>query len=334
MTPNNDAYKQAGVDIAAGDAAVKKISMLAKPTHANLAKHNCTLLGGIGGFASAVQIPAGMSAPVLVSATDGVGSKLELAHRHKGLKAVGQDAVAMCVNDLLCLGASPLFFLDYIACHKLAPDWVEDIIAGMASACQQVECALVGGETAEMPSIYTEGKFDIAGFAVGIAEKKDLYRVADIKAGDALIAIASDGAHSNGYALINQILAQTPALLAQDEILSSLLAPTRLYCRPINELRKMVNIHGLAHITGGGVGGNLPRILPPELYADYTPPPLPPVFTALKDAGNLDNETMRRVFNCGIGMIAVVAMEDANAAIDKLNALGEQTWRLGVVQAR
>lgn len=328
-----DAYAAAGVDVAAADEAVRQIAQLAKKTHSALPAQNASLLGGIGGFAALIQLPP--DKPFFAAATDGVGSKLELAKAHNCPEVIGRDVVAMCVNDLLCAGVRPLFFLDYIACDKLRPAFIAAIVRGIAAACEESGCALVGGETAEMPGTYASGKFDVAGFAGGVADGEELLRAENISAGDALIAIASNGAHSNGYALIHRLLREQTKLAEKEingeNVVTALLRPTRLYCRPIEHLRRAVRVRGLAHITGGGVDGNLPRIFPPGLHAEYKMPPLPPLFQLLQDAGKLDDETMHKVFNCGVGMVVVVVDEDADAAIAALQDAGETAWRFGVV---
>ena len=269
------------MDVAAADEAVRQIAQLAKKTHSALPAQNASLLGGIGGFAALIQLPP--DKPFFAAATDGVGSKLELAKAHNCPEVIGRDVVAMCVNDLLCAGVRPLFFLDYIACDKLRPAFIAAIVRGIAAACEESGCALVGGETAEMPGTYASGKFDVAGFAGGVADGEELLRAENISAGDALIAIASNGAHSNGYALIHRLLREQTKLAEKEingeNVVTALLRPTRLYCRPIEHLRRAVRVRGLAHITGGGVDGNLPRIFPPGLHAEYKMPPLPRCFS-------------------------------------------------------
>lgn len=332
-------YEDAGVSIDRGNSFVQRIAPLAAATHPALAARGAALLSGIGAFAAAVQLPK-LNNPVIAAATDGVGTKLELAREDntpESLAAIGQDAVAMCVNDLLCVGLHPLFFLDYIACAKLNETQMTAIVNGIARACANADCALIGGETAEMPSTYTNNKFDIAGFAVGIGEKQNLFTAATITNNDALIAIASDGAHSNGYSLIRRLLANHPDLAKHEvngaPIRRALLRPTRLYVRPIAALRNAVAVKALAHITGGGLAENLSRIIPPQLRADinYAQCPMPPLFAALQSAGNITENEMRRVFNCGIGMVAIVAATDANAAITALNHAGETAWHIGAL---
>ena len=333
----NNTYAAAGVRIDVGDEAVRQIAPLAAATHAGLRAQGAALLGGIGGFASVVRLPAGLKKPVLVSATDGVGTKLELAREYDKPECVGADVVAMCVNDLLCAGVQPLYFLDYFACGKLQPNFVAAVVRGIADACCESGCALVGGETAEMPGTYADDKFDVAGFAVGVGEEDDLFSPRHITAADALVAVASDGAHSNGYSLIRRILQDNPTLKKECvdgvPLIDALLTPTRLYCRSVAALRAGVTVRGLAHITGGGVVENLPRILPSGIVADVAAiaaaAPLPPLFALLQDAGGVEEAEMRRVFNCGIGMIAVVPVAEADAAVQVLNDNGERAWKLG-----
>lgn len=332
-----DPYARAGVDIAAGNRFVERIAPLAAATQQNL-PGGARLLGGLGGFAAALALPpGGWRQPVLFAATDGVGTKLELALQQRRAACIGNDVVAMCVNDLLCAGAQPLFFLDYIACGKLDEEFAAAVVAGIATACSESGCALVGGETAEMPGIYPPQGFDIAGFAVGIGEADEVLTPCAV-AGDALVAMASSGAHSNGYSLIRRLLAEQPHLAAQEvegvPLLDALLAPTRLYCRAIAALRGQVTLRGLAHITGGGISENLPRALPAgvEAAVDFSRVPLPPLFALLQQAGGIGDADMRRIFNCGVGMVAVVAAAEAEKAIGLLNAAGERAWRIGQVQ--
>ena len=328
-----DPYAAAGVDIDAGNRLVKRIAALAAPTH-GIVPAGARVLGGIGGFAASMTLPAGMRKPVLVSATDGVGTKLELAREYNVPESIGIDVVAMCVNDILCTGARPLFFLDYIACGKLDEDFICAVVGAIAAACRDCGCALIGGETAEMPGVYEARGFDIAGFATGVAEQEDLLTLS-AAAGDKLIAIASGGAHSNGYSLIRRLLAEQPALAQQQvdgkPLMSALLTPTRLYARAVEALRGAVRLRGLAHITGGGISENLPRALPAGMTAQLEGWRLPPLFAALQQAGDIGDEDMRRIFNCGIGMVAIVAEAEAEAALQALQAAGEDAWLLGTV---
>ena len=333
---DTDPYAAAGVDINTGSRLVKKIAPLAAATQKNL-PDGVRVLGGIGGFAAAMSLPAGMRRPVLLAAADGVGTKLALARRYNAPACIGGDVVAMCINDLLCAGATPLFFLDYIACGRLEEEFLLAVIAAIGDACRECRCALIGGETAEMPGIYDLNNFDIAGFAVGIAEEDALLTPCGER-GDALIAIASSGAHSNGYSLIRKLLAEQPALAEQKvdgaSLVETLLLPTRLYCHAIVALRRQVTLRGLAHITGGGISENLPRALPPGMTAaiDFSQLPMPPLFTLLQNAGSISATAMRRIFNCGVGMIAVVAAADREAALRILEASGERAWCIGQLQ--
>ena len=296
MTDSNQ-YRAAGVNIDAGNALVARIKPKIADTAAALAPHGAALLADSGGFAAAVRLPV-LAAPALLACADGVGSKVALLAEYDMPHTAGIDVVAMCVNDLLCAGAPPLLFLDYYACDSLSPDFAARVIDGVAAGCRQAGCALVGGETAEMPGVYAAGAFDLAGFAVGLAEESTLLKPHQAKAGDVLIAIASSGPHSNGYSLIRRVLQQASP---PPEILADLLAPTRIYCRSIAALRACCPVRGLAHITGGGLTENLPRILPPMVAAQIGAWPLPPVFAWLQQAGKINSEEMRRVFNCGVG---------------------------------
>lgn len=328
-----DPYLRAGVDIGAGDRLVQRIAPLAAATHGGLPE-GARVLSGIGGFAAAVSLPAGLKHPVLLSAADGVGTKLELARRYNAPASIGGDVVAMCVNDLLCGGAQPLFFLDYIACGKLDEEFTGAVVAAISAACRDCGCALIGGETAEMPGVYGAQGFDVAGFAVGVAEEEALIKPRGVS-GDALIAIASSGAHSNGYSLVRRLLAEQPALADEKldgaPLIDLLLAPTRLYCGAVAGLRREVEMRGLAHITGGGISGNLPRALPAgaEAALDFSQLPLPPLFALLQRAGDVSDADMRRIFNCGIGMVAVVAAADAARAQKILGDFGERAWCIG-----
>lgn len=329
MTDSNQ-YRAAGVNIDAGNALVARIKAQTAATVTALAPHGAALLADSGGFAAAVRLPS-LSAPVLLACADGVGTKVALLAEHDSPHTAGLDVVAMCVNDLLCAGAQPLIFLDYYACDSLSPDFAARVIDGVAAGCKQAGCALVGGETAEMPGVYAQGAFDLAGFAVGLAEESALLPPHQAAAGDVLLAIASSGPHSNGYSLIRRILQQaTPP----SGILADLLAPTRIYCRSIAALRGCCSLRGLAHITGGGLTENLPRILPAMTAAQIkVSRPLPPVFAWLQQAGKITLQEMWRVFNCGIGMVAVVPAEAAEQALACLQQNGEDAWQLGEVIA-
>lgn len=333
MSPAHLTYRDAGVDIDAGGRLVERIAPLAAATH------RPGVLGGLGGFGGLFALPTGYREPVLVSGTDGVGTKLRLAvelGRHDG---VGIDLVAMCVNDVLVTGAEPLFFLDYFATGRLDLAVAEAVIAGIAAGCRQAGCALIGGETAEMPGMYQGGDYDLAGFCVGIVERAALITPARVQPGDALIALAASGAHSNGYSLIRRVLDASGADPAQPfdgaSLGERLLAPTRIYVPALLALIGALPVHGLAHITGGGITENLPRMLPPTLaarvdLATWTPPAL---FRWLADQGGIANAEMLRTFNCGVGMICCVPATAAAAACAQLGAAGEQAWVLGEVIA-
>ena len=330
MAVNSNEYLRAGVDIDAGDALVARVKPHLSEGAKILAARGAALLHGAGGFAAAVRPPPA-KAPSLVVCADGVGTKASLLMQNDLPQTAGVDVVAMCVNDLICAGARPLLFLDYYACDSLSPDFAARVIDGVARGCALAGCALVGGETAEMPGVYAKGAFDLAGFAVGVAEEDALFRPRDIVPGDAVIAIDSSGPHSNGYSLIRRILRDAPP--PPESVMQSLLAPTRIYCRAVAALRENAKVRGLAHITGGGITQNLPRILPPDAAAKIAPGVLPPAFQWIQDAGKIGDEEMLRVFNCGIGMAAVVAAEDAEAALASLRDSGETCRRIGEIVA-
>ena len=327
-------YRDAGVDIDAGDALVENIKPFAKRTM------RPEVLAGIGGFGALCGLPAKYKEPVLVSGTDGVGTKLKLAFELNRHDTIGIDLVAMSVNDILTQGAEPLFFLDYFACGKLDVATATDVVKGIAAGCEQSGCALIGGETAEMPGMYPSGEYDLAGFAVGVVEKSKIITGATIKAGDAVLGLASNGAHSNGYSLVRRIIAEKKVDLSaklDGQTLSDLiLAPTRLYVKPMLQLMEKIAVKGMAHITGGGIVDNVPRMLAENLTAhiDGKSWPRPPLFQWLQEQGNVAEAEMLRVFNCGIGMVVVVAEEDAKAAADTLRAAGETVWRIGSIAAR
>lgn len=329
MTTDSNRYRRAGVDIDAGNALAARIRPhLSGAAAKTLSARGAKLLHGAGGFAAAVRPPQ-TKAPALVVCADGVGTKAELLMRHDSPQTAGIDVVAMCVNDLLCAGARPLLFLDYYACDSLAPDFAARVIDGVARGCEAADCALVGGETAEMPGVYAKGTFDLAGFAVGVAEESSLFNPQNISCGDAIIALASSGPHSNGYSLIRRILRDSPP--PEESVMQTILAPTRIYCRAIAALRECAEVRGLAHITGGGVMENLPRILPSGAAAKISPGVLPPVFQWIQNAGKIDDDEMRRVFNCGIGMLAIVAAADSDAALKSLRDSGENPKRIGEI---
>jgi phosphoribosylformylglycinamidine cyclo-ligase len=332
--PDPLSYRDAGVDIDAGDALVERIKPFAKRTL------RPEVLAGIGGFGALVELPKRFKAPVLVSGTDGVGTKLKLAfalHRHD---TVGIDLVAMSANDVLVQGAEPLFFLDYFACGKLDVAVAAEVIDGIARGCELAGCALIGGETAEMPGMYPEGEYDLAGFCVGVVEKDGVIDGRDIAAGDAVLGLASSGAHSNGYSLIRRILDQAKADFAADfhgrPLADVLMAPTRIYVKPVLGLLQEVRVKGLVHITGGGLVENVPRVLPDGVRAvlEKAAWPLPPLFRWLQGEGGIPDAELHRVFNCGIGMVVIVAARDADRATGALRAAGETVYRLGVIDRR
>ena len=328
-------YRDAGVDIDAGDRLVENIKPFARKT---LRKG---VLAGIGGFGALFEIAAKKyREPVLVSGTDGVGTKLKLAFELDRHATIGIDLVAMSVNDILTLGAEPLFFLDYYACGKLDVATATEVVKGIASGCEQAGCALLGGETAEMPGMYPAGEYDLAGFAVGIVEKSRIIDGGDIAEGDVVLGLASSGAHSNGYSLIRKIIAvkgvDLSAKLGGRTLADAVLAPTRIYVKPVLKLAQSVTVKGLAHITGGGLVDNVPRILPGRLAAriERAAWTLPPLFRWLQEQGGVADGELYRVFNCGIGMVVVVRAADAGKALKSLKAAGETAWRIGRIVKR
>ncbi|MFN4147942.1 MAG: phosphoribosylformylglycinamidine cyclo-ligase [Rhodocyclaceae bacterium] len=336
MNPSSSplTYRDAGVDIDAGDALVERIKPAAKRTL------RPEVLCGIGGFGALCELPKKYREPVLVSGTDGVGTKLKLAFQLNRHDTVGQDLVAMSVNDILVQGAEPLFFLDYFACGKLDVATAATVIEGIAKGCELAGCALIGGETAEMPDMYPPGEYDLAGFAVGVVEKSKIIDGKSIRPGDVVLGLASSGAHSNGYSLIRRIVARARPDMAADfhgqPFADVLLAPTRIYVKPLLTLMESVTVKGMAHITGGGLTGNVPRVLPEDVTAviERSAWELPPLFQWLRREGNVADEEMFRVFNCGIGMVVIVAAKDAAHAADILTAAGETVIQLGRIEAR
>ena len=324
-------YKDAGVDIEAGDALVDRIKGVAKKTA------RPEVLGGLGGFGALCEIPAGYRQPVLVSGTDGVGTKLRLALELNRHESIGIDLVAMCVNDLIVTGAEPLFFLDYYATGHLNVETAATVVTGIGEGCLQAGCALVGGETAEMPGMYEGEDYDLAGFAVGVVEKADIINGSKVKAGDVLIGIASSGVHSNGYSLVRKILevskADLQSTVGGKSLADLLMAPTRIYIKPLLSLIKSMPVHALAHITGGGLPGNMPRVLPEGCDAriDESSWTWPPVFQWLQENGGVERFEMYRTFNCGVGMVIVTPADSADDAIAHLNANGESAWRIGEI---
>ena len=328
-------YRDAGVDIDAGDQLVENIKPFAKRTM------RPEVLGDLGGFGALVEISKKYQNPVLVSGTDGVGTKLKLAFEWDIHHTVGIDLVAMSVNDILVQGAEPLFFLDYFACGKLDVARATDVIKGIAAGCEQSGCALIGGETAEMPGMYPEGEYDLAGFAVGVVEKSKVINGRSIRLGDVVLGLASNGAHSNGYSLIRKIIERSnPDLDAEFDggktLRQAIIAPTRLYVKPILAALEKFEIKGMAHITGGGLTENIPRVLPENCVAqiDAQSWPLPKLFQWLQQAGNVEQQEMYRTFNCGIGMAVIVPAEQAEAAQAFLTEQGETVYRLGIIRER
>ena len=327
-------YRDAGVDIEAGESLVERIKPLVQKTQ----RPEC--LGNIGGFGGLFELPIDRyRRPVLVSGTDGVGTKLKLAVMLDRHDTIGIDLVAMCVNDVLVLGAEPLYFLDYFATGRLSPEHAQSVIAGIASGCETAGAALIGGETAEMPGMYSPGDYDLAGFCVGVVEKDEIIDGSHIRAGDQVLGLASSGLHSNGYSLARAVLERSSATLDQPigetTLGEALLAPTRIYVRPILALLKAMPIHGIAHITGGGLTGNIPRILPDncDCRIDATAWPRPEIFQWLQSEGSIDDTEMLRTFNCGIGLVIIVSSDTAAQAHEMLKASGETVYRLGEVQA-
>jgi phosphoribosylformylglycinamidine cyclo-ligase len=327
-------YQDAGVDIDAGDELVERIKPLARRTLRE------GVLAGIGGFGALFEIPKRYRNPVLVSGTDGVGTKLKLAFQLGRHDTIGIDLVAMSVNDILVQGAEPLFFLDYFACGRLDVLTAAAVIGGIAAGCEQAGCALIGGETAEMPGMYPPGEYDLAGFAVGVVEKDRVIDGRHIIAGDVVLGLASSGAHSNGYSLIRRILERARADLTADldgrALSDTVLAPTRIYVKPLLALMQELDVKGLAHITGGGLLENVPRILPDEMTAelDRHAWPRPQLFQWLQQQGQVPDQEMFRVFNCGIGMVVIVSEADAGRAADFLRSRGEAVYRIGRVRRR
>ena len=317
-------YRDAGVDIDKGDALVDAIKPFARRTM------RPEVLAGIGGFGALVELPKKYRQPVLVSGTDGVGTKLKLAFALRRHDTVGIDLVAMSVNDVLVQGAEPLFFLDYFACGKLDNGVAAEVIKGIAQGCERAGCALIGGETAEMPGMYPAGEYDLAGFCVGVVEKDGIIDGRSIRPGDTVLGVASSGAHSNGYSLIRKILER-----ARPDRAADFLEPTRIYVKPMLALMKELPVKGLAHITGGGITGNVPRCLPKGTRAviEAKSWPRPEIFQWLQREGGVAEDEMHRVFNCGIGMTVVVAEGDAVRAMEFLRASGETVYRIGRIEA-
>jgi len=331
-------YRDAGVDIEAGDALVEQIKPFAKRTM------RPEVLGGIGGFGSLFAVPQKFKEPILVSGTDGVGTKLKLAFELNKHDTVGIDLVAMSVNDILVQGAEPLFFLDYFACGKLEVGVAAQVIKGIAQGCEQSGCALVGGETAEMPGMYPAGEYDLAGFAVGCADKSKLIDGTTIAAGDVVLGLASSGAHSNGYSLIRKLIEKSGIDFESDadgffggrKFKDVVMEPTRIYVKSLLKLIEAVPVKGMAHITGGGITENIPRVLPAGLTAEIKAASwqLPPLFQWLQAQGNIVPSEMYKTFNCGIGMAVVVANEHVAQAKQLLEASGETVYEIGLIRAQ
>ncbi|MCL6587803.1 MAG: phosphoribosylformylglycinamidine cyclo-ligase [Anoxybacillus sp.] len=331
-----DAYKRAGVDIEAG---YKAVSLMKKHVQKTVRPE---VIGGLGGFGGMFDLSKlQYNEPVLVSGTDGVGTKLMFAFLLDKHDTIGIDCVAMCVNDIVVQGAEPLFFLDYIACGKAVPEKIAQIVKGIADGCVQAGCALVGGETAEMPGMYQEDEYDVAGFAVGIAEKAKLITGETIQAGDALIGLASNGIHSNGYSLVRKIVFEEATLDLQATyglplpLGEELLKPTRIYVKPVLSVLKEFPIKGMAHITGGGFVENIPRMLPKGVCAeiDYGSWPIPPIFDLLQEKGKLVRQEMFNIFNMGIGLVMAVDSETIQPLLERLEQLGEKAYLIGRVKA-
>ncbi len=337
MNPDSPSlsYRDAGVDIDAGDQLVENIKPYAKRTM------RPEVLSGIGGFGGLVEISKKYKEPVLVSGTDGVGTKLKLAFELNIHDTVGIDLVGMSVNDILVQGAEPLFFLDYFACGKLDVPNATEVIKGIAAGCEQAGCALIGGETAEMPGMYPVGEYDLAGFAVGVVEKASIITGSSIVPGDVVLGMASNGAHSNGYSLVRRIIERSkPDLSAPFDgsrtLAEAIMAPTRIYVKPLLALMQDLTIKGMAHITGGGITENVPRVLPDNVVADIESAfwEMPRLFRWLQEQGNVAMQEMYRTFNCGIGMVLIVDSKDADLAIRQLEAAGESVMRIGAIRAR
>ncbi|MDE2235072.1 MAG: phosphoribosylformylglycinamidine cyclo-ligase [Gammaproteobacteria bacterium] len=326
-------YRDAGVDIDAGDALVERITPAAGRTR------RAEVLGGIGGFGALVEIPAGYRQPVLVSGTDGVGTKLRLAIDSGRHETIGIDLVAMCVNDIVVSGAEPLFFLDYYGTGKLDVETAAVVVGGIARGCELAGCALVGGETAELPGMYSGKDYDLAGFAVGVVEKSRIIDGSLVAEGDVLIGLASSGPHSNGYSLIRKLLSVSAAPIKQRigerALIDHLLEPTRIYVRSLLKLMQKVPVHALAHITGGGLLENIPRVLPSGLGAglDTGSWQHPEIFEWLQQHGDIAAREMYRTFNMGIGMVVCVSPADAQRTLNHLGESGERAWRIGRVES-
>ncbi|MEP3351171.1 MAG: phosphoribosylformylglycinamidine cyclo-ligase [Marinomonas sp.] len=327
-------YKDAGVDINAGNQLVERIKGVSKKTR------RPEVMGGLGGFGALTRLPTKYKNPILVSGTDGVGTKLRLAMDLNQHDTIGIDLVAMCVNDLVVAGAEPLLFLDYYATGKLDIDVAANVVTGIGEGCLQAGCALVGGETAEMPGMYHDGDYDLAGFCVGVVEEDSIIDGSKVKSGDTLIALGSSGPHSNGYSLIRKILEVSNADLTQTidgvALKDALMEPTRIYVKSILKLMESISVNALAHITGGGLLENIPRVLPEDAAAkiDATSWKRPAVFDWLQEQGNVEQEEMYRVLNCGVGMVLAIDADKAEQALSILKAEGEEAWVIGEICPR
>lgn len=330
-------YRDAGVDVEAGRAFVERISSLVKSTH------RPEVLGGFGGFSGCFQLPTGYQEPVLVSGTDGVGTKLKLAQYLNCHQTVGIDLVAMCVNDVLTSGAQPLFFLDYLATSQLNPEQLTEVVAGIAEGCRQSGCALLGGETAEMPGFYQPGEYDLAGFCVGVVEKSKMLDGSGVQVGDLAIALSSSGVHSNGFSLVRKIVDQADnetnwhtclEMLGDRSLGEVLLTPTKIYVKPVLEAQRAgIEIHGMAHITGGGLPENLPRCLSPgqSVKIDTTSWVIPPIFQWLAEAGQVSMNSMFNTFNMGIGFVLIIPPHQAEQTLSWLKSQDIEAYQIGEV---
>ena len=318
-------YKESGVNIEEGYKSVKLIKDLVKQTYSKY------VLNGLGSFAGMMELPEGYKKPVLVSGTDGVGTKLDIACKKKKYDTVGIDCVAMCVNDILCHGAKPLFFLDYIACGKLDANVSSDLVKGVTDGCMQSDCALVGGETAEMPGFYKEGDYDIAGFAVGIVDKDNIINGSNIKEGDKLIGIASSGIHSNGFSLVRKLFTDLDMEFNGEEVWKTLITPTKIYVKPVLSLLEKYEIKGMSHITGGGFIENVPRMFASDnmtAVINKDSYKVPAIFEKMIELG-VDRDHMYNTFNMGIGFVLCVNEKDVESIISDLKAMGEEAYEIG-----
>ena len=329
-------YKDAGVDVDAGDSLVDRIAPLAARTRIP------EVLAGVGGFAGLCAVPTGMAEPILVSGTDGVGTKLKVAFLSGRHDTVGIDLVAMCVNDVVTCGARPLFFLDYFATGKLSVDVAASVIGGIARGCEDAGCALLGGETAEMPGMYAAGEYDLAGFAVGVVDKAKILDGKRVAVGDAVLGIASSGLHSNGYSLVRRAVLERARLPLDadpgglgEPLADALMRPTRIYARAVKALIAAADVRAISHITGGGLPGNVPRVLPDDIGVEIDPKrwPRPPIFDVVQRCGDVAEDEMRRAFNIGLGLVVVVPEADATRALEAAEQAGESAYRIGRVVA-